>query len=73
MEHIDHLADISKPNIYDRLFILNRNIWKFSLLRLGVGCLAVAFLAMLVAVTILKSMPNIRKSISTIETKEGQL
>jgi hypothetical protein len=52
-------------------FILNRNRWKFSLLRLGVGCLAIAFLAMLVVVAILKSAPNIHNLISTTAKKEG--
>jgi hypothetical protein len=39
--------------------------------RLGVGCVAIAFLAILVAVAILKTVPNVRKSIDTIEMKGG--
>jgi uncharacterized membrane protein YhiD involved in acid resistance len=44
---------------------------KCSLLRVGVGCLAIAFFAILVVFAILKSMPNIEKSISKAEKREG--
>jgi hypothetical protein len=66
-----NLINTIKTYTYDSLLILNRNKWNFSLLRLGAGCLMIAFLAILVTVTIYKSAPNNRKLIRTTERKEG--
>ena len=54
------------------LFILCRRKRKINCLRLGMGILAVAFLAVLVTVAVAKLMPNTSKNTSTAVKKGGQ-
>ncbi len=60
-----------KANIYSSFLILNRNKCASKFVRLGVVCMAIAFIAVLVAVTIFKTMPYGRRSTNTIELKGG--
>jgi uncharacterized membrane protein YhiD involved in acid resistance len=46
-----------------------RNKRKVNLLQLGIGCLVIAFLAILITVAIVKLMPTTQKSVSTTEKK----
>ncbi len=60
-----------EANIYNYIFILNRKTRKVNLLRVGIGCMLIALIAILVAVGILKSAPAIRESRKMVVTKEG--
>jgi len=66
-----NLADISKENVYDSLFILNKNRWKFNWRHLVFGCLAIAFITFVVAISVVVAVPSIRKSIIRDEKKKG--
>ncbi len=68
-----NLAEFSQSNIYDSSFILSRNKRKVNLLQLGIGCLVIAFLAILITVAIVKLMPTTQKSVSTTEKKGGKV